>query len=293
MEIKTAEDYISSLREQKRVVYYNGERVEDITTHPGFVPHINAAAKTYEMACRPEFEDLATAVSHLTGERISRFTHIHQLKAVGGEEDGMPVMTLTLRKGSPDILQLRYAESDEQVTLTTVPLSVIKGKWIAVREEVMYDEAGAYDISLTDIADSSEIFHFWRDTIRMWRTGAAFIRPKWGIYRSLNHAEQLRDEEVLFNDFLIWKISYLSADDLTIPVKIVVYPNPVTDILHFDFPGFPDIMFTRMYDVTGRVIRENHARGLRHIDVSSLPGGVYYLEFRKGPEVFMRKIIRE
>lgn len=78
MEIKTAEDYIQSLKDQKRVVYYDGERVDDITTHPAFIPHINSAAKTYEMACRPEFEDLATATSHLTGEKIGRFTHIHQ-----------------------------------------------------------------------------------------------------------------------------------------------------------------------------------------------------------------------
>ena len=60
------------------MVYYNGERVKDITTHPGFIPHINAAAMTYEMALKPEFEELATAMSHLTGEKISRFTHIHQ-----------------------------------------------------------------------------------------------------------------------------------------------------------------------------------------------------------------------
>jgi 4-hydroxybutyryl-CoA dehydratase/vinylacetyl-CoA-Delta-isomerase len=78
MEIKTSEDYIRSLKEQKRVVYYDGARVEDITTHPAFMPHINSAAKTYEMANRPEFEDLATATSHLTGDKISRFTHIHQ-----------------------------------------------------------------------------------------------------------------------------------------------------------------------------------------------------------------------
>lgn len=78
MRIKTKDDYIKSLKEQNHVIYYNGERVSDITTHPAFVPHINSAAKTYEMALLPEFEDLATATSHLTGERINRFTHIHQ-----------------------------------------------------------------------------------------------------------------------------------------------------------------------------------------------------------------------
>ncbi len=78
MEIKTKEDYLQSLREQKHLIYYNGEKVPDVTSHPAFEPHINAAAKTYEMALDPQFEDLATAVSHLTGEKISRFTHIHQ-----------------------------------------------------------------------------------------------------------------------------------------------------------------------------------------------------------------------
>ncbi len=78
MDIKTKEDYLRSLREQKHRVYYNGELVEDVTKHPAFAPHINAAAKTYEMALLPEYEELATATSHLTGEKISRFTHIHQ-----------------------------------------------------------------------------------------------------------------------------------------------------------------------------------------------------------------------
>jgi 4-hydroxybutyryl-CoA dehydratase/vinylacetyl-CoA-Delta-isomerase len=78
MEIRTKEDYLQSLREQNHVLYYLGEKVSDVTAHPAFVPHINAAAKTYEMALDPEFEDLALATSHLTGETISRFTHIHQ-----------------------------------------------------------------------------------------------------------------------------------------------------------------------------------------------------------------------
>lgn len=76
--IKTKEDYIKSLREHGHAVYYSGERVADITTHPAFIPHINAAAKTYELALQPEHEELLTAVSHLTGNKINRFTHIHQ-----------------------------------------------------------------------------------------------------------------------------------------------------------------------------------------------------------------------
>ena len=70
--IKTKEDYIASLKRQKLNVFYNGQRVEDITTHPAFIPHINAAAKTYELALVPEYEDLMTATSHLTGKKINK-----------------------------------------------------------------------------------------------------------------------------------------------------------------------------------------------------------------------------
>ena len=78
MKIRTKEDYIKSLKEQKVVIYYNGELVEDRTTFPAFVPHINSAAKTYELALLAENEDLLTATSNITGKKINRFTHIHQ-----------------------------------------------------------------------------------------------------------------------------------------------------------------------------------------------------------------------
>jgi len=37
----------------------------------------------------------------------------------------------------------------------------------------------------------------------MWKTGADFQRTKWGIYRSLNNDQDLRDEIVYFTDFYI------------------------------------------------------------------------------------------
>jgi 4-hydroxybutyryl-CoA dehydratase/vinylacetyl-CoA-Delta-isomerase len=57
--IQTKEDYLKSLKELKTIVYYRGKKVEDVTVHPAFLPHINAAAKTYELALDPQYEDLA------------------------------------------------------------------------------------------------------------------------------------------------------------------------------------------------------------------------------------------
>ena len=55
-----------------------GQRVSNVVDDPIIRPSMNAVALTYELAHRPEHEDLMTAVSHLSGKRINRFTHIHQ-----------------------------------------------------------------------------------------------------------------------------------------------------------------------------------------------------------------------
>jgi 4-hydroxybutyryl-CoA dehydratase/vinylacetyl-CoA-Delta-isomerase len=73
----TGQQYRESLRRLKPEVYYLGEKIESVVDHPAFLPHVNAAALTYDMALAPEFEELLTATSHLTGEKINRFTHIH------------------------------------------------------------------------------------------------------------------------------------------------------------------------------------------------------------------------
>lgn len=75
--MKTKEEYIASLRKLKLEVYMFGERVKNVVDHPIIRPSVNAVAATYELA----HGDVMTATSHLTGERINRFTHIHQSTA--------------------------------------------------------------------------------------------------------------------------------------------------------------------------------------------------------------------
>ncbi len=72
--IVTAEDYIESLRGRQLKVYLFGELVENIVDHPMIRPSINAVAQTYELAARDP--ELASATSHLTGERVNRFLNI-------------------------------------------------------------------------------------------------------------------------------------------------------------------------------------------------------------------------
>jgi len=74
----TAEQYEESLRGLNLVVYMFGKRVENVVDDPIIRPSMNAVARTYELAHRPEHEDIMTATSHITGNKINRFTHIHQ-----------------------------------------------------------------------------------------------------------------------------------------------------------------------------------------------------------------------
>ena len=78
--IRTAGEYLESLRGRNLDVWLFGEKVEEPLDHPVIRPSINAVAETYDLARRNP--GLATAVSPFTGERVNRFLHI-----AGSRED--------------------------------------------------------------------------------------------------------------------------------------------------------------------------------------------------------------
>ena len=79
MKLKNGAEYMDSLRNLNAKIFYKGKRIEDVTKHPATAPpHVRAAAMTYALASKEKHRELATATSHLTGNTISRFTHVHQ-----------------------------------------------------------------------------------------------------------------------------------------------------------------------------------------------------------------------
>jgi 4-hydroxybutyryl-CoA dehydratase/vinylacetyl-CoA-Delta-isomerase len=76
--MKTGKEYEDSLRNLKLNVYLFGKKVENVVDNPMIRPSMNAVKLTYELAHQPEYEDLMVAVSHISGKKINRFTHIHQ-----------------------------------------------------------------------------------------------------------------------------------------------------------------------------------------------------------------------
>jgi 4-hydroxybutyryl-CoA dehydratase/vinylacetyl-CoA-Delta-isomerase len=57
-------------------LYFNGEKIG--RDHEMVAPSLNVMGRTFEAAQDPELEELCTATSHITGEKINRFCHVHQ-----------------------------------------------------------------------------------------------------------------------------------------------------------------------------------------------------------------------
>lgn len=78
MALKTAEQYEESLRKLNMKVYLLGEVVSSPVDHPIIRPSMNSVKMTYALAQDAQHEDLMTATSHLSGQKINRFCHLHQ-----------------------------------------------------------------------------------------------------------------------------------------------------------------------------------------------------------------------
>lgn len=79
MVLMTGAEYIESLRTRKPLaIYLMGEKIENPIDHPIIRASINSIALTYDLVHNPEYHEIMTAKSILTGETINRFCHLHQ-----------------------------------------------------------------------------------------------------------------------------------------------------------------------------------------------------------------------
>ncbi len=78
MALMTGEQYIESIKKMNMQIYMFGEKIGSSVDNPILRPSLNSVKATYDLAQMPEYEDLMTAKSSLTGEKVNRFTHIHQ-----------------------------------------------------------------------------------------------------------------------------------------------------------------------------------------------------------------------
>ncbi|MBV7273336.1 4-hydroxyphenylacetate 3-hydroxylase family protein [Clostridium sp. PL3] len=78
MALMTGEQYVESLRKLKLNIYMLGEKIDNPVDNPILRPSLNSVKMTYDLAQIPEYEDLMTVKSSLSGQKINRFLHLHQ-----------------------------------------------------------------------------------------------------------------------------------------------------------------------------------------------------------------------
>jgi hypothetical protein len=139
------------------------------------------------------------------------FTHIFQIKAHAGGDEGSPLITITPRAGSPEQLQIIYTAGSGgsgSGTKAQSPLSQFKNVWVEAFVQYRSADSGTFQITIKRMSDAATLLSWSSSGIDMWRSGNDYNRGKWGIYRRL--ADVLRDETVLFAD---WCISEISASE--------------------------------------------------------------------------------
>ncbi len=70
MPVRTGEEYLQGLKERPPEVWVGGQRVKDVTSHPGFANGARSVAALYDMQNDPALLDEMTYRSPTTGERV-------------------------------------------------------------------------------------------------------------------------------------------------------------------------------------------------------------------------------
>ncbi|WP_411991157.1 heparin lyase I family protein [Agarivorans sp. DSG3-1] len=126
----------------------------------------------------------------------NKFTHIFQLKAVGGE-DSMPIITLTgsTRNGKAGI-EVRHSPLVKTNMLARNDWHLVQGQWLEAVVKAQYSDQGWFSLTLTRLSDGHQILNLHKRNLDMWRGNSSkhFVRPKWGIYRSTVEAHKLKLE---------------------------------------------------------------------------------------------------
>jgi hypothetical protein len=149
----------------------------------------------------------------------SSFTHIHQIKPVNGD-DGNPTFTITLRKGTPNKLEVTHYDAtlpnNVQTKLVNVNLSSFENTWVEATEVIKVGANGTYSMVIKRVSDNVVLVNYSNTNIVTIRPDNDFIRPKWGIYRSLNTPADLRDDALRFANFSI-------QEGVVMPVELAYF----------------------------------------------------------------------
>jgi hypothetical protein len=143
-------------------------------------------------------------------EVSTRFSHFFQLKAVGGS-DSHPILTISgAERSGEDGIEVRYSPLQADTILQRRNWNMVTGEWLEAYCRVTFAESGDLRLIVTRMRDDAVIFDIDEQGLDLWRGEDAshFVRPKWGIYRSILDWDNLRpdEESVRFANFSVSEV---------------------------------------------------------------------------------------
>jgi 4-hydroxyphenylacetate 3-monooxygenase len=113
MPARTGAEYIKGLQNQEREIWLRGERVKDVTTHPGLANGVRAIAALYDLQRDPALQDEMTYVSPTSRERVGLSFVIPRTKQELERRGAMMLRwartTCGMMGRSPDFMNVTFA----------------------------------------------------------------------------------------------------------------------------------------------------------------------------------------
>ncbi|MDA3892696.1 MAG: T9SS type A sorting domain-containing protein [Salinivirgaceae bacterium] len=166
----------------------------------------------------------------------NNFSHFFQLKAVGGSYSSQPVVTISgsinSSKQQFEIIHSRLTGSEDEQLANTNWDRANTGEWMEIEVLATYKDSGYLKVSITNL-NGDTILSTENKKIDMWREGSEFVRPKWGIYRSLSTKQFLNEDEerARFANFTVQKVilNYIPT-----PPYAAINPYPLNNGEYID-----------------------------------------------------------
>src|SRR5438876_4066624 len=120
MGLRTPEQYKASLKDG-REVYYRGELVQEVSTHPVIGVAVEHACIDYRLAEDARYRDLAVVTDPQSGERYSRYYHLPR-----NAEDLLQrsrLIAASTREGATLVVLIKEIGTDASSRSTSSPKS--------------------------------------------------------------------------------------------------------------------------------------------------------------------------
>ena len=129
------------------------------------------------------------------------FTHIMQMKRPG--QGTAPLMTMDLRRvGSKELIALKAWVSN--VDVATTDLAPLRGHWIDTEVTVTAGAGTAGKLHWKLVDNGKVVVDAEKDGVNLWLGDR--LRPKWGIYRSVQDSADILDTYLLLRNMKAYQI---------------------------------------------------------------------------------------